>query len=393
MISDQNIAAIVSAVMMRSCMLQAGQRVLIEAVDVPAEAVRRFVRETRALGIKPFVRFKSESLIREFMCCYGAEDFKLLADDEIAHLEHMDALVLVRAPQVSGGALSSLGEGLQLALEHYVRRVHFEYRNRRMRFVALRWPSDAMVSRAAMSAEEFDDYYVRAVLADYSTLSRTVVPLLSLMERTEVIRILGPGETDLEFSTRGMPVTIDAGQKNLPDGELSTAPISTSLNGRIHYNIPAHFYGEDLRDIVLVFDRGRVVDSSCRNRAALREMDRQVGPLEIDGDGLARRGLIVRHLVLPRGVAGTPACLRFVAQHLRPGVAVSLMAQYAPAHRAAGHAIVGRRLTEREYDRACAILADLDLEHGWVQSLTESPDHYRPDFRQEHPFEHRSEPG
>ncbi|MBN1946613.1 MAG: hypothetical protein JW797_13140 [Bradymonadales bacterium] len=123
------------------------------------------------------------------------------------------------------------------------------------------------------------------------------------------------------------------------------------------------------------------------SRAALLEMKRQVGPLELDERGLARRGLIVRHLVLPHNAGGTPGVLRFLAEHLGPGVAVSLMAQYAPVHRAVGHPVVGRSLTREEYGRAVEWLDRLGLEQGWVQSLEESPDYYRPDFDADHPFE------
>lgn len=124
------------------------------------------------------------------------------------------------------------------------------------------------------------------------------------------------------------------------------------------------------------------------NRDALREMDRQVGPLVVGEDGLAVRGVVVRHLVLPRNAAGSASCLLFVAEHMSPGVAVSLMAQYAPAHKAEGHPIIGRRLTVEEYERAVAALEELDIEVGWVQDLESAPEHYRPDFRKEdHPFE------
>ncbi len=121
-------------------------------------------------------------------------------------------------------------------------------------------------------------------------------------------------------------------------------------------------------------------------RAALREMYAQVGPLELDEDGLARRGLIVRHLVLPHNASGTSSNLRFIAE-LGEGVALSLMSQYAPAFRAHGHPLVGRRLKPAEYERAVELVASLGVRHGWVQDLAESPEHYRPDFQDDAPFE------
>ncbi len=129
-----------------------------------------------------------------------------------------------------------------------------------------------------------------------------------------------------------------------------------------------------------------VPDYPARAAAAIAEMARQVGPLQCGSDGVARKGLIVRHLVLPGGVSGTPHVLRFVAEALPPGVAVSLMAQYEPLHRAADWPVLSRRLSTAEYERALAALDACGLDTGWVQDLAASPEHYRPDFRLDRPF-------
>lgn len=116
----------------------------------------------------------------------------------------------------------------------------------------------------------------------------------------------------------------------------------------------------DARDYVVV------------NRAALREMKRQVGRLELDDRGLARRGLIVRHLVLPNGVAGTEEILGFVARELGPGVAVSLMAQYYPTHRAAEFPEIARVITLEEWGTAVRSLEAAGTVDGWVQEPSDT---------------------
>ena len=108
------------------------------------------------------------------------------------------------------------------------------------------------------------------------------------------------------------------------------------------------------------------------NRAALREMFRQVGDeLVLDGEGIARRGLIVRHLVLPEGLAGTPKVLRWIAENLSPRVHVSLMDQYFPAHKAVGHPILGRKITAEEYAEALRAFEEAGLTNGWMQEHEE----------------------
>ena len=108
------------------------------------------------------------------------------------------------------------------------------------------------------------------------------------------------------------------------------------------------------------------------NRAALREMFRQVGDeLVLDGEGIARRGLIVRHLVLPEGLAGTPEVLRWIAENLSPRVHVSLMDQYFPAHKAVGHPVLGRKITAEEYAEALRAFEEAGLTNGWMQEHEE----------------------
>jgi putative pyruvate formate lyase activating enzyme len=106
------------------------------------------------------------------------------------------------------------------------------------------------------------------------------------------------------------------------------------------------------------------------DRAAVREMLRQTGRLRTDRRGIARRGTIVRHMVLPSGLSGTREVLQFVAG-LRPRVHVSLMGQYFPAHRARDVPGLDRRLTEEEYTQALDLLDELGLKQGWVQGFRE----------------------
>jgi putative pyruvate formate lyase activating enzyme len=104
------------------------------------------------------------------------------------------------------------------------------------------------------------------------------------------------------------------------------------------------------------------------NRAALEEIYRQVGPdLVVDEAGLARRGMIVRHLVLPANLAGTHDVLQWLAQNLSPWVHVSLMAQYFPAHQVLSDPLLGRKLTYQEYETALEAFDAVGLERGFVQ--------------------------
>ncbi len=103
------------------------------------------------------------------------------------------------------------------------------------------------------------------------------------------------------------------------------------------------------------------------NRAAIKEMYRQVGDLEIDDEGIAVQGLLVRHLVLPENIAGSEEIFRFLANEISPDTFVSLMSQYFPAHKAVSMEKVNRRILPQEYQKALDVFERAGLGNGFIQ--------------------------
>jgi len=103
-------------------------------------------------------------------------------------------------------------------------------------------------------------------------------------------------------------------------------------------------------------------------KRAIKEMYRQVGNLKLDERGIAWRGLLVRHLILPNGLAGTKKVFSFLADEISPDTYVSIMSQYFPAYRAKGFEELNRRITDKEYEEALTIAQKLDLKRGWQQN-------------------------
>ena len=101
-----------------------------------------------------------------------------------------------------------------------------------------------------------------------------------------------------------------------------------------------------------------------RAKEAVREMHRQVGDLEIGPDGVARRGLLVRHLVLPDGLAGTEAVMRFLAEEVSRETWVNVMDQYRPCHEARRFPELARRITAEEWAAAAAAARAAGLHRG-----------------------------
>ena len=126
-------------------------------------------------------------------------------------------------------------------------------------------------------------------------------------------------------------------------------------------------------------------DYPARAMEAIEEMKSQVGDLIIAG-GVAQRGLLIRHLVLPSGLGGTKKVIRWIKGHLGPGTAVSLMSQYYPAGRAAAIPMINRRISKAEYDPLVDFMREEGFENVFLQDL-ESSHAYRPDFRKREPFQ------
>jgi len=154
------------------------------------------------------------------------------------------------------------------------------------------------------------------------------------------------------------------------------------LDGVIDIYLPDIKYASD----AYAHKYSRAREYVLHSRKAIKEMYRQVGELAVDEDGAARRGLIVRHLILPDGLAGSRESLTWLAKEVSPKVTVSLMSQYHPVHKAYKYESLSRPIRASEYEEALRVMEEVGLEEGWALQLG-AQRLYLPDFeRQGHPF-------
>ncbi len=153
-------------------------------------------------------------------------------------------------------------------------------------------------------------------------------------------------------------------------------PVVQLLDGIIDIYLPDLKYSED----EMGYRYSKIRDYSIHARAAITEMHRQVGnELVLDHDGVLRRGLLIRHLVLPNDIAGSKESLRWIRSTLGERTALSVMSQYYPTHRALTTELLDRKIRQREYENVLAYLELLGFEEGWTQDVDAS-DYYRPEF-------------
>jgi putative pyruvate formate lyase activating enzyme len=137
------------------------------------------------------------------------------------------------------------------------------------------------------------------------------------------------------------------------------------LEGTVDIYLPDMKYSDD----EIAFKYSGIKNYVEVNRAALKEMKKQVGDLTVDYENTAQKGVIVRHLVLPGNIENTKKVLEFIAEELSKNTFVSLMGQYHTAHKSDDFKELARSLTKEEYEEAVSYLELLNLENGWVQSL------------------------
>jgi putative pyruvate formate lyase activating enzyme len=128
-------------------------------------------------------------------------------------------------------------------------------------------------------------------------------------------------------------------------------------------------YLADMRyaDSVISQKLSRAIDYPSCNQAAIKEMHRQVKAAEFFSSGLMKRGLIIRHLVLPNHCSGTDKIMQFIAKEISEDTYISLMSQYLPYHKASNYPEISRRLKAEEYTEAKKILEKYNLTNGWIQ--------------------------
>lgn len=159
-------------------------------------------------------------------------------------------------------------------------------------------------------------------------------------------------------------------------GEYEREEVLRLLDGIVDIYLPDMKYGDNRA-------AGRLSGADDYvevNRRAIREMFRQVGPLNCDSSGMALRGLLIRHLVLPNGHGGSGKVVEFLAGHFDPDdIAVSVMAQYAPRYRAGEHPEIARRISREEYERARAWFEDAGFG-GYYQDAPRMDESFLIDF-------------
>lgn len=252
-----------------SMALRKGDRVLLEFIDTPDDFAVELIRAARRVGATPLVEVRHARVARELMRATDAGHARLVRDVEMFRMKKVQAYAAIR-----GALNSSENSDVPGALTSLYTKTLRPVQNQRVnktRWVVLRWPTPSMAQAAGMSTEAFEDFYFDVCTMDYRKMARASVPLQRRLANADRIRIKSPG-TDLTFSVEGLGAVPCVGRRNIPDGEVFSCPLKTSVNGVIRYNAPTVYAGTKFENVQLEFQDGRITQATASNPKRLNEI-------------------------------------------------------------------------------------------------------------------------
>jgi aminopeptidase len=254
-----------------SCKLGVGENVLIDSIGGETQLTKALIKEAYKAGGIPFVNNETPETLRVLLTEATKEQLEKMAQYESKRMNDMDAYIGLRASLNSSEMGDIPAEKMKAYMEYYVKPVHYEIRVNKTKWVVLRYPNHSMAQAAGMSTDRFEELYFNVCNLDYEKMSVEMNNLVDLMNATNKVRITGK-DTDLSFSIKDLPGIKCDGHRNIPDGEVYSAPVKESVNGKISYNVPSIYQGVTFENIVLEFKDGKIVDAKANDTERINKI-------------------------------------------------------------------------------------------------------------------------
>jgi aminopeptidase len=268
---DERLNRLANMLLTYSLKLNKGDLFQINAAIPAKPLIKALMTEGIKIGAVPLIKLSDEELSRisyDFIDINKPEEaesvFKKQIEWEKAYWEHVAAHVDIGVSE--NDMEMSPVDPKKLQLRGRAMRELFDIMIDQRKWVYLHWPTKGQAQKAGMSYDDFFEFFINVCLVDYEKMSRDLVPLRELMEKTDRVQILGNG-SDLSFSIKGLPVVPCSGEANIPDGEIFTAPVRESINGTLQYNTTTNYQGKQYINPRFVFKNGKIVEASCENDA------------------------------------------------------------------------------------------------------------------------------
>ena len=268
---DERIVKLAKNLVGYSIKAQEGEKVLIEYNgEKTLPMVKQLVKEIYNVKAIPFVKNIDIRIKREILLGATKEQIELMAKSDKEFMETMDCYIRIDAEENPCELADVPAEKNNLYSMYYAKPVHLDVRVNK-KWCILEFPNGTFANNANMSEEAFEDYFFKVCTLDYEKMSKAMDALVELMNKTDKVKIIGPG-TDLSFSIKDIPAIKCCGQFNIPDGEVFTAPVKDSVNGTISYNTPSIYHGFEFNNVKLTFKDGKIVEATANDTERINQI-------------------------------------------------------------------------------------------------------------------------
>ncbi len=268
--SERRVNRLAEVLVRHSVKVKRGEIVRISGSELSRPLALAVYREVLRARAHPILSIGFEDAQRIFFEEASMDQIRHLPPTRLYEAKRIDADIIILAPS-NTRQLSHIPPKKMAERRKALKPVS-EIVLRRVRWVLTNFPTEALAQECDRSLPEYERLYFQAVDQDWAAMKRMLGRAKRIMEKSLSVRIVGK-ETDLSFSIRGRKAIPCAGEYNMPDGEIFTAPVETSVEGRIHFEFPAIAGGREVAGIRLRFEKGRVVEATAeKNEAYLAEM-------------------------------------------------------------------------------------------------------------------------
>jgi aminopeptidase len=242
--------------------------------------VEELIRAVYDAGGLPYVDASRPAVSRELLYRVTEQQVRDMTEWDSARMRAMQAYIAIRGSENAVESVDVPQDKKDMWQKIYSKQVHHDLRVKNTKWVVLRYPTPSMAQMAGMSTRAFEDFYFNVCNLDYGKMDKAMDALVKRFHHTDKVRLLAK-DTDISFSVKDIPAIKCAGHMNIPDGEVYTAPVLDSANGKITFNTPSISQGFKFENVSLTMENGVIVEESANDTERLKKI--------LDADEGARR--------------------------------------------------------------------------------------------------------
>ncbi|MFD2925184.1 aminopeptidase [Halobacillus naozhouensis] len=253
---DTRLKELADVLLSHSLDVKQGEKVMVQGQTNTKPLMKELISGIHDRGALAFYEIDDDELMRVWVSRAPKEVFTQTNTRKLEENKEIDSFIQILSEENDAEISGIPPEQFQMAMQEM--KPAGELVVKEKKWVLLNYPTKAAAQKAGMPYDKYVDYLLEVCTIDYKKMSRAQTELSQLLDETKEVRITAEG-TDLTFSIENIPSVICAGKRNIPDGEVYTAPIKDSVNGTIRFNTPSPYQGVVFRDITLTFEHGKVI--------------------------------------------------------------------------------------------------------------------------------------